>query len=41
VKMDFHVVLVTKGHGVGETVTTAADRSLSYDGKEIAVKVGR
>jgi alpha-D-xyloside xylohydrolase len=39
-KMEFHVVLVAKGHGVGETVTTAADRRANYDGKEIAVKVG-
>jgi alpha-D-xyloside xylohydrolase len=39
-RMEFHVVLVAKGHGVGETVTTAADRSVNFDGKEIAVKVG-
>ena len=39
-KMDFHVVLVAKGKGVGETVTTAADRNVSYEGKEIAVKAG-
>jgi alpha-D-xyloside xylohydrolase len=39
-KMDFHVVLVAKGHGVGEAVTIAADRNVNYSGKEIAVKVG-
>lgn len=40
-KMDFHVVLVGKGHGAGEAVTAEADRTISYDGKETTAEVRR
>lgn len=40
-KMDFHVVLVAKGHGAGEAVTARANRTISYDGKETTVEVRR
>ena len=40
-KMDFHVVLVGKGHGAGEAVTAEADRTISYNGKETTAEVRR
>jgi len=38
-RMEFHVVLVRNGHGVGEGVTSMPDRTINYDGKETSVKV--
>ncbi len=35
----FRMVLVGKGHGVGETVTTAPDKLIPYDGKEVRVSL--
>jgi alpha-D-xyloside xylohydrolase len=37
--MNFHLVLVAKGHGAGEGVTADADRNVTYEGKEITVGV--
>jgi alpha-D-xyloside xylohydrolase len=38
-KIDFHLVLVAKGHGAGEAVTADADRNVTYNGREIVVGV--
>ncbi|HEX5284264.1 MAG TPA: TIM-barrel domain-containing protein [Bryocella sp.] len=41
VTMQFRIVVVGKGHGVGETITPNADRDFSYDGSEATVRMGR
>jgi alpha-D-xyloside xylohydrolase len=38
-KRVFRVVLVGKEHGTGEGVTPQADREVTYDGKELQIKV--
>ena len=38
-RKNFRIVLVGKGHGVGETITARADREIEYDGKEIHVEL--
>lgn len=37
--MDFDVVLVRNGHGIGEGVTSMPDQVIHYDGREASVKV--
>jgi alpha-D-xyloside xylohydrolase len=37
----FRIVLVAKGHGVGEAVTAAPDRLITYDGKEVQMTLHR
>jgi len=37
----FRIVLVAKGHGVGEAVTPEPDRLIIYDGKEMKVVIQR
>jgi alpha-D-xyloside xylohydrolase len=36
-KRTFHIVFVSAGHGVGGALTVKADRTVSYNGKKIAV----
>jgi len=38
-KRVFRIVLVGRGHGVGEQVTSAADKEVSYEGKELRIKL--
>ena len=37
----FRIVLVAKGHGVGEAVTSEPDRLITYDGKEMKEVIQR
>lgn len=37
----FRIVLVGKGHGVGETVSPTEDQRITYQGREVQVKLGR
>jgi alpha-D-xyloside xylohydrolase len=37
----FRVVLVGKGHGVGEAVSAREDRQVTYDGREVQVTLQR
>ena len=35
----FRIVLVGKGHGAGEAVTSRGDREISYNGTEMQVRL--
>jgi len=40
-KRTFHIVLVKPGHGVGSESTAAADRVITYDGRNLKIELGK
>jgi hypothetical protein len=35
----FHIVLIRPTHGTGEATTDTADKTVTYDGSELTVKM--
>lgn len=40
-KHNLHIVLVKQGHGAGAAESSAVDRSIVYDGKQLSVELGK
>jgi alpha-D-xyloside xylohydrolase len=40
-KRRFHIVVVRPGHGMGDESTSSADRSVTYDGHDLKIDLGK